>query len=728
MLCVKHFCFFVGDEGFADYYKTVLKDGATVSMTPVKCILTGPPGAGKTTLKQRLLGEKLANDISTGVSDSPQVVAVRNISHEQVSLPSSDMKWTPVDIRDQIEALLETVSLHAHNAIKETLARPPVLPSTSYATSKSSKSSKHTNSDKVPKKFKSGFNEWHQKQEKGKPKKFKSIEKQLKELRILANSVPSKKSKSNPHKFTIKELEKNPFVRVIDTGGQPELHELLPAFVSGPAINLIVFDLQIPLQDQIPIYCRSENEGYSVEYSSCINHEDMILRSLSSIACLGYGQQIHFNEDGVLHSSTDPAAFLIGSHKDMVKEEVIKLVNEHLMSLIKTCDLDVHEIIQCYENCLFYPINGLDESSKEIDKLRQEIFKATKQFKSVEVPMTWLILSIKLQVLYERKEINCVIDIEKCFKIANTECGFKSINELQKALWFYHYVMGTIMYFPYISELNKKVILDLQAIFDCVTKLINCCFVYGTVSERTEEEFTKFGTFFLKHLEKVLNNTDNRSKYPFSAQEIIALLKHLHAIVAINDGKYFMPTALKPVLLSMAHQDTTSCPPPLLISFACGYTPVGIFGSLVTRLLSNVEDNIKCELANYTQQYRNKIILSIGSCYDELILIARSKFLEISFKRRNDLRISIADVCQKVQVAIDESIKVISKSFNYKCKAKHSFGFACNNFACKSLPVHPAICEVAIRRSKCVLTNNLIQLSDLQLIWFGIEQVSIAYF
>uniref|UniRef100_A0A1X7TPX7 Death domain-containing protein n=2 Tax=Amphimedon queenslandica TaxID=400682 RepID=A0A1X7TPX7_AMPQE len=719
-----------GDEGFADYYKTVLKDGATISMTPVKCILTGPPGAGKTTLKQRLLGEKLASTISTGVSDSPQVIAVRNISHEQVSLPSSEMKWTPVDIRDQIEALLETVSLHAHNAIKETLGRPPVLPpSTRYGISKNAKSSKDTNYNDTgnsSKKFKSGFNEWHEKQGKGKPKKFKSIEKQLKELRILANSVPSKKSKSDQHKFTIRELEKNPFVRVIDTGGQPELHELLPAFVNGPAINLIVFDLQIPLQDQIPIYCRSEDEGDSVVYSSCINHEDMILRSLSSIACLGYGQQMNFNEDGVSHSSTYPAAFLIGSHKDMVKEEVIKLVNEHLMSLIKTCDLDVHEIIQRYENCLFYPINGLDESSKEIDKLRQEIFNATKQFKSVEVPMTWLILSIKLQVLYEKKEINCVIDIEKCFKIANIECGFKSIDEMKNALWFYHYVMGTIMYFPYIPELNEKVILDLQAIFDCVTKLINCCFVYGTVSERTEEEFTKFGTFFVRHLEKVLNSKDNKSKYPFSAREIIALLKHLHAIVAIDDDKYFMPTALKPVLLSEAHQDATSCPPPLLISFACGYTPVGIFGSLVTHLLSNAKHNIECKLADDTRQYRNKIVLSCGSYHADLILMAWSRFIEINFKRKGDLHESIADVCQKVRLAIDESIEVISKSFNYKCKAKHSFGFPCNNLACNSLPVHPAICKVAIRSAECVQKNNLIELSDSQLIWFGIQQEQVV--
>ena len=707
----------------------MLEDGATISMTPVKCILTGPPGAGKTTLKQRLLGEKLTETTSTGVSDSPQVIAVRNVSQEQVLLSSSsdNMKWTPVDCRDQIEALLETVSSHAHNAIKEASSSQPVLSATSSLISLAKPNMdyiKSTTSIAIVKHFKSSFLQWQQMKVKSRSKSIlghRSLEKQLKKLRTLANSVRTTKSKNDPCKFTVSDLEKDPFVRIIDTGGQPELHELLPAFVTGPAINLIVFNLQLPLQDQFPIYCRSESDGNSITYKSCINHEDMILRSLSSIACLGYGSHIPSAkelDDLCCTHSGSPAAFLIGSHKDLVSAGKINDINKHLISLIKKCN---PEIVKYYSgSCLLYPINGRDKFSEEIDTLRRDISQTVKlQFEKFPVPMTWLILSIMLQVKLQKGETQNVISIDDCFEIAE-KCGFENIKQLKSALWFFHNVMGTVMYFPHIPELNSKVILDLQAIFDCITKLITSCFIYKTVmSKSAEEDFSRRGIFTLENLKRVFKLPGHN--YPFSAQEIIALLKHLHTIVAIKEGKYFMPTSLSPTILSDLHQDT-SLPPPLLISFDCGYTPVGIFGSLVTRLLSDA--NIKCRLDDRSQQYRNKIKLVAGSCCDEVTLISRAKFLEVILKRTNPkVSSSLADI----RTAIDEGIKAVTESFHYKSKAKHFFGFACS---CELLPQHPAICEdIETKSIRCLQTNDhVMPLNDAQLAWFDIQQVSIKFF
>ena len=702
----------------------MLEDGATISMTPVKCILTGPPGAGKTTLKQRLLGEKFTKTTSTGVSDSPQVIAVRNVSQEQVLLSSSsdNMKWTPVDCRDQIEALLETVSSHAHNAIKEASSSQPVLSATSSLIRLAKPNMdyiKSTTSIAIVKHFKSSYPQWQKMKVKSRSKSMlghRSLEKQLKKLRTLANSVCTTKSKNDPCKFTVSDLEKNPFVRIIDTGGQPELHELLPAFVTGPAINLIVFNLQLPLQEQFRIYCRSESDGDSVAYESCINHEDMILRSLSSIACLGYGNQIpSAKELDVLRCthSGGPAAFLIGSHKDLVSAWKINDINKHLISLIEKCN---PEIVKYYsESCLLYPINGRDKFSKEIDTLRQHISQTVKlQFEEFPVPMTWLILSIMLQVKLQKGETQNVISIDDCFKIAE-KCGFENIKQLKSALWFFHNVMGTVMYFPHIPELNSKVILDLQAIFDCITKLITSCFIYKTVmSKSAEENFSRHGIFTLENLKMVFKAP--RHNYPFSAQEIIALLKHLHAIVDIKEGKYFMPTSLAPTVLSDLHQDTSL--PPLLISFDCGYTPVGIFGSLVTCLLCDTS-SIECCLDDRSQQYRNKIKLIAGSWHDEVTLISRAKFLEVIFKKTHPKASSSpADI----RIAIDESIKAVTESFHYKSKAKHFFGFVCS---CELLPQHPAICEdIKTKMVKCMKTDELMDLSDAQLVWFGIQQVN----
>ena len=452
----------------------------------------------------------------------------------------------------------------------------------------------------------------------------------------------------------------------------------------------------------------------------------MILRSLSSIACLGYGSHIpSAKELDDLHCthSGSPAAFLIGSHKDLVSDGKINDINKHLISLIKKCNPEIVKYYIYSGNChvLLYPINGRDKFSKEIDTLRQHISETVKlQFEKFPVPMTWLILSIMLQVKLQKGETQNVISIDDCFEIAE-KCGFENIKQLKSALWFFHNVMGTVMYFPHIPELNSKVILDLQAIFDCITKLITSCFIYKTVmSKDAEEDFSRRGIFTLENLERVFKPP--RHNYPFSAQEIIALLKHLYAIVAIEKGKYFMPTSLAPTDLSDLHQDT-SIPPPLLISFDCGYTPVGIFGSLVTCLLSDA--NIECCLDDRSQQYRNKIQLVAGSWRDEITLISRAKFLEVILKRMNPkASSSLADI----RMAIDEGIKAVTESFHYKIKAKHFFGFACS---CELLPQHPAICEdIETKSIRCLQTNDhvMMPLNDAQLAWFDIQQVSKKFF
>ena len=75
-------------------------------------------------------------------------------------------------------------------------------------------------------------------------------------------------------------------LHIIDTGGQPEFYEMLPALITGPAINLLVFDLTIDLTSRYKITYQSSS-GDSKPYQKSLTHEEAIFRSLASIACLG---------------------------------------------------------------------------------------------------------------------------------------------------------------------------------------------------------------------------------------------------------------------------------------------------------------------------------------------------------------------------------------------------------------------------------------------------------
>ena len=139
----------------------------------------------------------------------------------------------------------------------------------------------------------------------------------------------------------------------------------------------------------------------------------MIFRSLSSIACLGNGIQL-FPED---ECTEMPAAFLIATHTDKVENAVVKKVNEHLKVSINSGEIAFSEIICDYSDTqVIFAVNNLDEKCEEIDVLREKLFNAIKRFDPIDVPLSWLVLSIKLQVLTEKKKIQSVIKYEECFE------------------------------------------------------------------------------------------------------------------------------------------------------------------------------------------------------------------------------------------------------------------------------------------------------------------------
>ena len=80
-----------------------------------KCILTGPPGAGKSTLKKRLLNESLGIDLSTGVVNAAvQVDSFRKLDQQGVIVPNinedSNLEWRKQDVDEETVFLMNTIA------------------------------------------------------------------------------------------------------------------------------------------------------------------------------------------------------------------------------------------------------------------------------------------------------------------------------------------------------------------------------------------------------------------------------------------------------------------------------------------------------------------------------------------------------------------------------------------------------------------------------------------
>ena len=752
-----------------------------------KCILTGPPGAGKSTLKKRLLNESLGDGLSTGVvSAAVQVDSFRKLDQQGVIVPNinedSNLEWRKQDVDEEAVFLINTIAEpisnitdsendetsstdsendegshdlvsvlvdteeHIKISQNDEISTPLIHERTEQYELRvktppaavewmeeaiedhRSNSDEHELQSEIDETIKpmEVISHLHETLEQDSTTHDDDLKtKAIDEISKTVEKIPSKKKQqyiSNTQKIS---KDNHAVLQIIDTGGQPEFHEMLPALITGPAINLLVFKLTEELQGRYEITYRS-SDGNSEPYLTSLTHEEVIFRSLSSIACLRYNTVgWNFDHDEVpVKDNSKPSAFVIATHRDCVDDEKVDTVNDHLKHRIQT-SAELCNLIQF--SAPGKPAFAIDttKDQKEIEDLRKSLHNVINtKFQDIKVPVSWCALSLKLK---RRKQ--SLYTYQTCFKLAK-ESGIKDEDDFKAVLWFLHNRAGTIMYYPDVKGLEDIIITNIQLVFDRITELMTSCFTFKNVDFSALEEFDTMGMF----TESDIRELSKRKGDPLTPKRLVALLKYLHIVAGPLKTKvgrstkisYFMPCALKPAKIESEHRNETSTPAPLLIWFECGYCPVGVYCCLVVYLLSLSEQTeFKWELAN-PPHYRNKITFTVGKQFDRVTILSRATYIEVWIDQTPGLKaVPLKTLCQHIHTILNEGINAVTQTLHYSYNSRHYFGFPCCSSSPPSwcLPPHPAVCKdekpVAAR---CVLKKcDTMVLKDNHSIWF--EQV-----
>ena len=769
------------------HYQALKQDGYT-RLKVIKCILTGPPGAGKSTLKKRLLNESLGDDLSTAVVNAAvQVDSFRKLDQQGAIVPNinedSNLEWRKQDVDEEAVFLINTFAEPINNITNSENDETSSTDSENDETSDdlhsvSVDTEDHQNisqNDEISTLVIHKKTEQYELRVKTLPDAVKWMEEAIEDHRSPSNrnvhvdrsqsqideSVKPMEVRSHLHETleqdsTIhdddhktkaiaeisKAVEKIPtqkkqqyisniqniakdnhaVLQIIDTGGQPEFHEMLPALITGPAVNLLVFKLTEDLQGRYPITYRS-SDGNSEPYLTSLTHEEVIFRSLSSIACLRYNTVgWKFDHDEVpVKDDSEPAAFLIASHRDCVDDEKVDTVNDHLKHRIQSsAELFGEKLVQF--SAPGKPIFALDATrdQTEIEDLRKSLHNVINtKFQDIKVPVSWCALSLKLK---RRKQ--SLYTYQTCFKLAK-ESGIKDEDDFKAVLWFLHNRAGTIMYYPDVKGLEDIIITNIQLVFDRITELMTSCFTFKNLGPSAEEEFDTMGMF----TESDIRELSKRKRDFLTPKRLVGLLKYLHIVAGPLKTKvgrstkisYFMPCGLKPADIENEHRNETSTPAPLLIWFECGYCPVGVYCCLVVYLLSLSEQTeLKWELAN-PPHYRNKITFIVGKQYDRVRILSRATYIEVWVDQTPGLKaVPLKRLCQHIRTILNQGINAVAKTLHYSYNSRHYFGFPCCSSSSLCLPPHPAVCKdeepVAAR---CVLKKcETMVLKDNHSIWF----------
>ena len=128
-----------------------------------------------------------------------------------------------------------------------------------------------------------------------------------------------------------------------DTGGQPELMDMLPAITIGPALYLLFCRLNEKLNDTFEVRYRDPSVADKGSKSElCLR--DYILTIFSSIFCVHQAEQNreldHKRDDSItkkkeLSKSTTTVAYIIGTYRDKVDKDELQMFDEELQEIVK---------------------------------------------------------------------------------------------------------------------------------------------------------------------------------------------------------------------------------------------------------------------------------------------------------------------------------------------------------------------------------------------------------
>ena len=369
---------------------------------------------------------------------------------------------------------------------------------------------------------------------------------------------------------------------VLDSGGQPQFHELMSVFLNGATEFVYVFKVNESLDAKSVIrYFKEDTLVY--EFTASQTNEETLkqcTRSMSSLTAQ--------NPD-----IPPPNLLFLATHPDMVPVDKLPGVLDTLHKKLREILLPKFkdQIIFCNKEGedFIFTLNAAKpgKKDKECAEAIRGCLSGDREGKRVvvKVPLRWHALYYKLVEVSEGLGKK-VLSREQCGRVAESI----RIDEgsCEEALNFFNR-LNMLFYFPNI--LAELVFIDPQIVLDKVTELVEesyrmsqgkkqqpLCPIqgdklkfrdYGQVTE-------KFLTEFKSHYEAPL----------FTPKELVTLLKGLMVFADLSEDVYFMPCLLQVVSSEVVARYRVSEEKALAVHFPKSGPLMGMFCSTVAYLLS----------------------------------------------------------------------------------------------------------------------------------------------
>ena len=603
-------------------------------------LVTGAAGSGKTTLKHRLFGEEPPSlCCSTALAEA----AIRAISREIVGTDQTG--W----FRVTYEELMKMLGGALKAGIPMEKSTPKV---TGVVLPLGEQPTNH-------------FTTHDSKQPKVASAPVGSSPKSSTETTASSSTLPTTSVKgevSLTKKQLVQLVERSQgskrflelqWIHFIDSGGQPQFHEVLPAFIRNTTATIFVMKLSDRL-DEHPVikYFDGNGELCGNPYRHALSNHQMLqccVRTILSRPATKEGK----------HSRL----FVVGTHRDLESfhSESRLQKNKMLVGMLKP--LKDQLVYYRLGSEVIFPINAKRPTEQDrqvcamIRKVVDDKRSAPPHYK---IPVGWFLL--EQDIIKASK--GGVISKTACLSIATL---LNIDTEALTAALEYFDDLNIFLYYP--SILPELVFSNPQIPLDKVTELVH--FSYNLHSDNPP---TALDGKWLQFRDKGIVTDEMFQDEHFSAhyipdlftpEDLIKLFKHLLIIAPISSTEYFMPSLLQTIFSKEVGRQLfpSSSVAPLLVHFPAGCAQNGVFCALVVYLLSKSQWKVACDIEDTPLCVsRSCIHFRLSDKPVCIALVDKFAYFEVHVTTRSTL---YPKVCPIIQQTIFRGLNVAAESLRY---------------------------------------------------------------
>jgi len=634
--------------------------GRTMKIRHAKILFCGASGVGKTSFVRLLKNERFISEPdSTGVGHIQQIMVFKKASFQGT-------KWVDLDLTQEIKQL----KLRLHHKIMSDFKEHGQSTEQIDFTVKSDVAD-HNASDHEAAKVECSPS--------------RSLTMNTKRHVDWSNDVEKHLHALSP---TFEDFEKPPpiwdILTLLDTGGQPQFINMLPAVNTSATVTFVVMNmLNCVTGLNSKVIVRHYNKGnksyepYNLNYTNkdlmkCLVAllKDSILEDTSLPA-------VHISKHA---SCSKPGLCFVGTHLDKIKLEDVDKINEEVEKLIGQLGPNDNISIWNHDGILF-PVDNTaagkeDASQKSIaSDIRCKVKKTIDKKAVYEVPIAWIIPELEIRKMCTKER--CYVTLPDVLKMYDSIMPHLSKEDVEKqtkaALQFFH-KFGVLLYFHDVFGMNNYVISSIQWLFSNLSNLVHCSF-NGKIVDHEDLKALKSKGVLSRSLMQEINIDSLEGIEIDYFFELLKKLKIATPYPKHDSSDYLMLTVLDSYnqecndLFNSNSIEGTA----LAVQYESGTFPRGIFSCLIVQLIQ--ENYGKWELLDTFSGKRciftNMAVFRTTSGY-YIIFNDKVSYLEIHIRRSQSCdNISIHyEVQQSITYALLEVFSAPCLKYGFFCKSK----------------------------------------------------------